>query len=83
MFEWGSRTLSVRAATIRTQGTAEVGSAALIRDVTEERQREEQLVVLSTTDVLTGLFNRRYLDDGEARTTNWPARRAPATRFRC
>ena len=62
-FRWRERFLSVRAASIRAQDGDEIGSAALIRDVTEERRREDQLVVLSTTDDLTGLYNRRFLDD--------------------
>ncbi len=40
-----------------------MGSAALLRDITEERALEEQLRHLSNTDALTGLYNRRYLDE--------------------
>jgi len=57
------RVLSIYAATIRTHQGAVVGSAALIRDITEEKRLEERLRRLSTTDGLTGLFNRRHLDD--------------------
>jgi diguanylate cyclase (GGDEF)-like protein len=39
-----------------------IGSAALIRDVTEEKRLEEELRRLSTTDGLTALANRRHLD---------------------
>jgi diguanylate cyclase (GGDEF)-like protein/PAS domain S-box-containing protein len=57
------RVLSIYAATIRTHQGATVGSAALIRDITEEKRLEDRLRRLSTTDGLTGLFNRRHLDE--------------------
>jgi diguanylate cyclase (GGDEF)-like protein/PAS domain S-box-containing protein len=57
------RVLSIYAATIRTHQGGVVGSAALIRDITEEKRLEERLRRLSTTDGLTGLFNRRHLDE--------------------
>lgn len=58
---WGDRLLAVRASTIR-DGTV-VGSAALIRDVTEEKRLENELERQSITDSLTGIFNRRHFDD--------------------
>lgn len=54
--------LSVYAATIRSSEGNVIGSAALIRDVTEEKRLEQELLKLSNTDALTSLFNRRYLD---------------------
>jgi diguanylate cyclase (GGDEF)-like protein/PAS domain S-box-containing protein len=60
---FNKRVLSVYAATIRTPQGGVVGSAALIRDITEEKRLEERLRRLSTTDGLTGLFNRRHLDE--------------------
>ncbi len=60
---FNQRVLSVYAATIRTPQGGVVGSAALIRDITEEKRLEERLRRLSTTDGLTGLFNRRHLDE--------------------
>lgn len=57
------RVLSIYAATIRTHQGGTVGSAALIRDITEEKRLEDRLRRLSTTDGLTGLFNRRHLDE--------------------
>jgi diguanylate cyclase (GGDEF)-like protein/PAS domain S-box-containing protein len=57
------RVLSIYAATIRTHLGGTVGSAALIRDITEEKRLEDRLRRLSTTDGLTGLFNRRHLDE--------------------
>lgn len=56
------RILNVRIARI-ADGTGDaVGSAALLRDVTEERRLEHRLRSQSTTDALTGLWNRRHLD---------------------
>ncbi|MDX1593057.1 MAG: diguanylate cyclase [Gammaproteobacteria bacterium] len=60
---FGNRVLSVYAATIRTPQGGVVGSAALLRDITEEKRLEDRLRRLSTTDGLTGLFNRRHLDE--------------------
>jgi diguanylate cyclase (GGDEF)-like protein/PAS domain S-box-containing protein len=60
--EVDGRVLSVQAATIRDHMSDVVGSAALFRDVSKERQLEKELRRLSDTDALTGLFNRRYLD---------------------
>jgi diguanylate cyclase (GGDEF)-like protein len=60
---FNQRVLSIYAATICTPQGGVVGSAALIRDITEEKRLEERLRRLSTTDGLTGLFNRRHLDE--------------------
>ncbi len=60
---YNQRVLSIYAASIRTPQGGMVGSAALIRDITEEKRLEERLRRLSTTDGLTGLFNRRHLDE--------------------
>jgi diguanylate cyclase (GGDEF)-like protein/PAS domain S-box-containing protein len=62
IFEYKERILSVYAATIRSEARTLIGSAALIRDITEERHLQNKLWEMSVTDVLTGLFNRRYLD---------------------
>ncbi|MBF0295727.1 MAG: diguanylate cyclase [Magnetococcales bacterium] len=51
------------AASIRDKGGAIIGSAALIRDVTEEKNLERQLRNLSNTDGLTKLINRRHFDE--------------------
>lgn len=56
------RTLNVYASTILAPDGHISGSAALIRDITEEKRLEEELRKLSTTDGLTGLYNRRHLD---------------------
>jgi diguanylate cyclase (GGDEF)-like protein/PAS domain S-box-containing protein len=63
---FNGRVLSIYAATIRTPHGSVIGSAALIRDITEEKRLEERLRRLSTTDGLTGLFNRRHLDESLA-----------------
>ncbi|MEO5350160.1 MAG: diguanylate cyclase [Magnetococcus sp. YQC-3] len=58
-----NRVLSVYANTIHTPDGVPIGSAALFRDVTEEKRLEKQLRTLSNTDALTGLHNRRRLDE--------------------
>jgi diguanylate cyclase (GGDEF)-like protein/PAS domain S-box-containing protein len=57
------RILSVQASTIRIADGTVIGSAALIRDITEEKKLEEQLKQQSITDALTGLFTRRHFDE--------------------
>ncbi|MBF0180265.1 MAG: diguanylate cyclase [Magnetococcales bacterium] len=57
------KVLSLHAATIHLVGGERLGSAALIRDITQEKKLEKQLRMLSTTDALTGLFNRRRFDE--------------------
>ena len=56
------RTLSVYMASISADGGDQIGSAALIRDITEARRMQNELERLSITDGLTGLRNRRYFD---------------------
>ncbi|HSD61816.1 MAG TPA: diguanylate cyclase [Burkholderiales bacterium] len=64
---FGERILSLQVSTIRDPEGSVVGSAALFRDVTEEKRLENELRRLSVTDPLTGLYNRRYLDENLAR----------------
>jgi diguanylate cyclase (GGDEF)-like protein/PAS domain S-box-containing protein len=61
--EWQGRMLSVQASTIRDARGNAIGSAALLRDVTEEKRLEARLKEQSITDALTGLHNRRHLDE--------------------
>lgn len=56
------RDLQLHATVIGADRQLPAGSVALIRDVTEERRLEEALRRSSTTDALTGLYNRRFLD---------------------
>jgi diguanylate cyclase (GGDEF)-like protein len=60
---WKEKTLSIQASTIRHGDGEIIGSAALIRDITEEKRLEAQLKQQSITDALTGLHNRRYFDE--------------------
>ena len=55
--------LSVYASTIFSKDNELMGSAALLRDITKVKQMEDELRSLATTDALTGLHNRRYLDE--------------------
>ena len=61
--EYKGRILTVSARTIFSVEGNRVGSAAMLRNITEEKLLENQLRELSTTDGLTRLFNRRYLDE--------------------
>lgn len=56
------RTLQILASTIRNQADEIIGSAALIRDITTEKNMQNELRHLAISDALTGLFNRRHLD---------------------
>lgn len=61
--ERNGRRLRVMISTIRHGDGQLLGSVAQIRDMTEELRLEQELRVLSTTDGLTGLFNRRHLEE--------------------
>lgn len=56
------RVLQLLASVIKAADGHVIGSVALIRDISEEKRMEEELRRLSTTDALTGLYNRRFLD---------------------
>jgi diguanylate cyclase (GGDEF)-like protein len=62
LYQHGEKLLNVTAATIAAEGGGVLGSAALFRDVTETKRMEQELRRRSFTDALTGLGNRRYLD---------------------
>lgn len=55
--------LLVSASSISDARGRPIGSAALLRDVTEENRLQDELRRLSTTDALTGLYNRRFFDE--------------------
>lgn len=40
-----------------------IGSVTVFRDISEQKQIEEQLRLLSITDPLTGVYNRRFLQE--------------------
>ncbi|MEJ1364923.1 MAG: diguanylate cyclase [Candidatus Sedimenticola sp. (ex Thyasira tokunagai)] len=61
--EFNQRLLQVFAAHIRRNDGESIGSAALVHDVTEQKRLESQLRQLSYTDQLTGLYNRRSLEE--------------------
>ncbi|MBF0382656.1 MAG: GGDEF domain-containing protein, partial [Magnetococcales bacterium] len=60
---YNNKVINFHAATICTDDESSLGSAILIRDVTEEKQLEKELRKMSFTDKLTGLYNRRHMED--------------------
>ena len=60
---YNNKVLNFFAASIQDKKGEIVGSAALIRDVTEEKKLERMLRDLSNTDGLTQLLNRRRFDE--------------------
>ncbi|MDH3221295.1 MAG: diguanylate cyclase [Gammaproteobacteria bacterium] len=64
------RVLQILASTILNQEQETIGSAALIRDVTAEKTMQAELQHLAISDGLTGLFNRRHLDETLASELN-------------
>ena len=56
------RVLNFYAVVIANEQGKKIGSAALIRDITAEKKLEEQLREMSYTDKLTGLRNRRWME---------------------
>jgi diguanylate cyclase (GGDEF)-like protein/PAS domain S-box-containing protein len=56
------RLLQIHVSTLRSESGGEIGSAAIIRDVTEEERLEAELRRLAHTDALTGLGNRHRFD---------------------
>jgi diguanylate cyclase (GGDEF)-like protein/PAS domain S-box-containing protein len=63
---YNERFLAVYMSSINDAEGRLTGLAALIRDMTEEKRLENMLLQLSNSDALTGLFNRRYLDEALA-----------------
>ncbi len=55
--------LSVHAARIFAADGTPIGSAALLRDITEAKRLEQELRIISYTDKLTGVFNRRRMEE--------------------
>jgi diguanylate cyclase (GGDEF)-like protein/PAS domain S-box-containing protein len=60
---YGQRVLALSVAAIRTDDRRLIGKAAILRDITEGKRMEQMLRTLSHTDGLTGLANRRMLDE--------------------
>ncbi|MBI5108408.1 MAG: diguanylate cyclase [Rhodocyclales bacterium] len=63
IFIYHGRHLAAYASTLRRADGSMLGHAVLIRDMTEEKHLEQRLRDLSNTDALTGLLNRRALDE--------------------
>ncbi|HIJ83136.1 MAG TPA: diguanylate cyclase, partial [Magnetococcales bacterium] len=63
MVVYNQSMLSIHAARISTSSGEIIGSAAMIRDVTEQKKLEKKLTDMSYTDKLTGLFNRRRMEE--------------------
>ena len=69
-----NRVIELTASTIYNNDNEQIGTAALIRDVTESVELNKELQVLSTSDGLTGLYNRRFLDTKLAEETQRSSR---------
>lgn len=67
VFLYHQRFLAVYASTLKRTDGRMLGHAAIIRDMTKEKRLEQLLRELSNTDALTGLANRRALDETLAR----------------
>ena len=63
IFIFRKQYLAVYASTLRGEDGNMLGHAVLIRNMTEEKRLEQRLRELSNTDPLTGLCNRRALDE--------------------
>lgn len=61
--EFNDYVLQIHASTITHDDGQVIGSAAFVRDITVEKSLEKELWELAITDKLTGLFNRRRLDE--------------------
>ncbi len=55
--------IEVCAAPIKDSGVHVVGVVIVIRDFTEKRSKQKQIEYLSYYDAITGLYNRRYMED--------------------
>ena len=60
--EYHGRTIELSASTIYGNEDQQIGTAALLRDITEAFELNKELKLMSTSDALTGLYNRRHLD---------------------
>lgn len=63
VIEFNGRILSIEASTTKGTSGHITGSAAIVRDVTEETRLAAELKRLAVTDGLTGLYNRRHFDE--------------------
>jgi len=78
LVEYQGKLLHVVVASIHDTSGLLIGCTAFVRDVTTEKQLEDQLRKLSLSDGLTGLFNRRHFDEtlkhelDRARSPDWP-----------
>lgn len=64
------RNLDVHVSGLRDRRGRPVGTLALIRDITERKQLESELARLATVDPLTGIGNRRKLEEVAQRELN-------------
>lgn len=63
------------AAPIKDRNKNTTGVVIVFRDTTEKKEKQRQIEYLSFHDYLTGLYNRRFLEDAVVKMdneTNWP-----------
>lgn len=63
LFNYKNQVFSVLVGSIRNDGDEFIGTAVLIRDITEEVRLRQELQRQSDTDALTGIYNRRWFNE--------------------
>lgn len=58
---YGMRTMVTYKTPLKTARGTVIATAGIAQDVTKQREYEQQLHMMATTDPLSGLYNRRYL----------------------
>ncbi|MEI8200901.1 MAG: PAS domain S-box protein [Eubacteriales bacterium] len=55
--------VSIKAAPLHDQAGSIIGAIESLRDITDQKQKEKQILYLSYHDQLTGLYNRRFYEE--------------------
>ncbi len=60
---YNNRAIKIHGATLYDDQKRPIGSSFMFRDVTEEKKLEDKLRLHAITDVLTQVYNRRFVDE--------------------